>query len=70
MFYPCTECYRKFDKQYTSECDDKCDYARAVKENKLIRERVMELYSYEKLQELNKWVIEHFSETILNEQTL
>lgn len=35
MFKPCYEhCYLRYGKQYTKECDDKCHYAKAIKENK------------------------------------
>lgn len=40
MFYPCTECYRKFGKEYTSDCDAKCDYARARRDLKLFQEEL------------------------------
>lgn len=33
MFDPCVEhCYPRYGKQYSSECDGKCEYARTVKE--------------------------------------
>ena len=33
MFNPCVEhCYPRYGKQYSSECDGKCEYARTVKE--------------------------------------
>ena len=36
MFNPCYEhCYLRYSKQYTKECDDNCDYAKIVKENRL-----------------------------------
>ena len=40
MFEPCFEhCYLRFGKQYTPDCDDKCEYAKTVKErNKAIEE--------------------------------
>lgn len=41
MFNPCYEhCYLRFGKQYTPDCDDKCDYAKTVKENKLLKEEM------------------------------
>lgn len=41
MFNQCYEhCYLRFGKQYTPDCDDKCDYAKAVKENKLLKEEM------------------------------
>lgn len=30
-YYPCQTCYLRFNKQYSSECDDNCDYAKAIK---------------------------------------
>ena len=32
IYYPCSECTIRYDKQYSEECDDSCDYAIAVKE--------------------------------------
>lgn len=41
MFNPCVEhCYRKYGKQYSSDCDDKCEYAKTVKEKKLLEEEL------------------------------
>lgn len=35
MFNPCMEhCFIRYGKQYTSECDNVCDYAKAVKDKK------------------------------------
>lgn len=35
MFEPCFDhCYIRYNKQYTKECDDNCNYAKVVKENK------------------------------------
>lgn len=32
MFIPCRDyCYLRFNKQYTKECNNTCDYARIVK---------------------------------------
>lgn len=32
MFNPCVDhCYLKYGKQYNSECDEKCEYAKALK---------------------------------------
>lgn len=30
MYNPCFECYNRYDRQYTEECDNKCDYANAL----------------------------------------
>ena len=30
MYNPCFECYNRYGKQYTEECDNKCDYAHAL----------------------------------------
>ena len=27
MYSPCWECWNRYGKQYTEECDSKCDYA-------------------------------------------
>ena len=35
MFVPChDQCYLRYGKQYTKECDINCDYAKAIKESK------------------------------------
>lgn len=40
MFNPCFEyCHLRFGKQYTEDCDDKCEFAKAVKEKKLLEEK-------------------------------
>lgn len=40
MFNPCYEhCYLRFGNQYTEDCDDKCEFAKAVKEKKLLEEK-------------------------------
>ena len=42
MFEPCYEhCYLRYGKQYTKECDDKCNYAKAVKEKKELIENAI-----------------------------
>ena len=39
MFNPCYEyCFLKYEKQYSRDCDDKCDYGKAIAENKLLKE--------------------------------
>ena len=30
MYNPCFECWNRYGKQYTKDCDDKCDYAHAI----------------------------------------
>ena len=30
MYYPCFECMNRYGKQYTEECDSKCDYANVL----------------------------------------
>ena len=43
MFEPCYEhCYLRFGKQYTPDCDDKCAYAKAIKE----RDKAVEFIKY------------------------
>lgn len=35
---PCVElCWQRYGKQYSPECDTKCDYAKAVAENKALK---------------------------------
>lgn len=41
LFNPCLEyCQNHFGKQYTSECDSTCEFAKAVKENEMIKEEI------------------------------
>lgn len=41
MFNPCIEhCYNRYGKQYSSDCDDKCEYAKVVREKKLLEEEM------------------------------
>lgn len=45
MFEPCIEhCYLRFGKQYTPDCDDKCAYAKAVKERDHALEKLKGLH--------------------------
>lgn len=30
MYNPCFECYNRYGKQYTKDCDDTCEYANIV----------------------------------------
>ena len=30
MYSPCVECFNRYEKQYTEECDSKCDYANVL----------------------------------------
>lgn len=47
MFVPCYEhCYLKFGKQYSEECDDICDYAKASKENKELERILVTILNY------------------------
>lgn len=42
MFEPCYEhCYLRYGKQYTKECDNECNYAKVVRENKELVENAM-----------------------------
>lgn len=39
MLNPCYElCFLRFGKQYTSDCDDKCEFAKVSKEKKKLEE--------------------------------
>lgn len=40
MFNPCVHCYIRYDKQYSSACDENCEYAKVVKEKKLLEEQL------------------------------
>lgn len=30
MYNPCFECYIRYNRQYTEECDENCEYANAL----------------------------------------
>lgn len=34
MFSPCQLCFIYFNKEYSKDCDDKCEFAKAILENK------------------------------------
>lgn len=34
MYIPCEECFVRYQREYTEECNEFCDYARMAKENK------------------------------------
>ena len=41
MINPCVDlCYTRYGKQYSSDCDDKCEYAKAVKERNFLNEEL------------------------------
>lgn len=41
MINPCVDlCYTRYGKQYSSNCDDKCEYAKAVKERNFLNEEL------------------------------
>lgn len=41
MFNPCFEhCYIRYGKEYTPDCDNKCDYARTARDLRLIEEEL------------------------------
>lgn len=65
MFEPCIEhCYLRFGKQYTPDCDDKCAYAKAVKE----RDRAVEkIKKYEKGFENNMNLGNSFKEKMIEQ---
>jgi len=33
-YCPCFECKNRYSREYSKECDDFCDYAKAIKEKK------------------------------------
>ena len=44
MFYPCNNhCYRQYDSEL---CDNTCDYAKAVLENKELRKILITILNY------------------------
>jgi len=42
VYSPCVECYSRYGKKYTSDCDDRCDYARVTKEKKILENKINE----------------------------
>lgn len=50
MYSPCFECFHRYGRQYSEECDNNCDYAMAVKimshmqtETKSLQDKIDEL---------------------------
>lgn len=44
LFNPCIgHCFIRYGKQYSKDCDAKCDYAKIAKELKLLKQEYMEL---------------------------
>ena len=37
MYNPCETCYNRFGHEYTPDCDEQCEFANLVKENKRLR---------------------------------
>ena len=37
MYNPCETCYNRFGHEYTPDCDEQCEFASLVKENKRLR---------------------------------
>lgn len=38
---PCVElCYQRYEKEYTPDCDNKCEFAKIIKENKMLKEEM------------------------------
>jgi hypothetical protein len=62
MYSPCFECHNRYGAQYTKECDNKCDYAKTVKENKeltnnaIIFPQTIGDITYYSKEELFEWV--------------
>lgn len=43
MFSPCYEhCFVRLGKQYTTACDDVCEYAKAIKERDALKKNIQE----------------------------
>ncbi len=41
MINPCIDlCYTRYGKQYSPDCDDKCEYAKIAKEKKLLEKEM------------------------------
>ncbi|MCM1234161.1 MAG: hypothetical protein NC489_29000 [Ruminococcus flavefaciens] len=40
MINPCIWCYQRYGKEYSEHCNDSCEFAKAVKENKLLKEEM------------------------------
>lgn len=54
MFSPCFECYNRYGRQYTEECDTICDYAKVCLENKKLKKQAL---TYLEMLELEKVII-------------
>ena len=39
MYNPCFTCWNRFGHDYSSDCDNQCEYAQAVKELKELKEK-------------------------------
>ena len=37
---PCMECKNRYGREYSSECDDFCDYAKVCQENKFLQKQL------------------------------
>lgn len=55
MYNPCLQCKLRFGKEYTNECDDKCDYANVIRNFRMINEKLEDYY---KQQTNNEYVSE------------
>lgn len=44
VYEPCQTCLIRFEKSYTKECDNSCNYAKAIKDLKEARETLNNAY--------------------------
>ena len=64
MFNPCFEhCYVKYGKQYSEECDSKCEYAKLAKEleelknNAIIFPQTIKNITFYNKKDFHEWVL-------------
>lgn len=55
MYNPCLECKLRYNKEYTEDCNDKCDYANITCKLKTANTKMEDYYNQQKNNE-------HFSE--------
>ncbi len=57
---PCIElCWNRYSRHYSPECDNKCDYAKAVLENKALKQSLVQSASEQAAAEHGRWLDEY-----------
>lgn len=44
MYNPCVECYMRYDKKYTDECKNECEFAKVASEKDRLEKALKDLY--------------------------